>query len=151
MEVAVTRLADLPKGAVASLVAESEGDGWRFVRRLTDEWAAGSNRFDRPSEGLFAAWADGVLVGVCGLNVDPYADDFTIGRVRRLYVARAFRGHGVGCRLVQAVVGAARGRFQSLRVRTENTEAGRLYERLGFAAVTGVPDCTHVLDLSTDA
>src|SRR5260370_34698880 len=125
MEVAVTRLADRPKGAVASLVAESEGEGWRFVRWLSDEWAAGSNRFDRPGEALFAAWASEVLVGVCGLNVDPYAADSTIGRVRRLYVARASRGHGGGWRLVQAVVQAARGRFRAVRVRAEDPEAGR--------------------------
>jgi GNAT superfamily N-acetyltransferase len=151
MEVTVTRLNDLPLDALAPLVAESERDGWRFVRRLTDEWIAGTNRFDRPGEGLFAAWGDDRVVGVCGLNADPYATDVTLGRVRRLYVARTSRGHGIGRRLVQAVIQAARGRFRLLRVRTENPVADRLFERIGFAGVVGVPDCTHVLVLGTDA
>jgi GNAT superfamily N-acetyltransferase len=147
MEITVARLFDLPADGIAPLVAESEREGWRFVRRLADEWAAGANRFDRPGEALLAAWADGALAGVCGLSADPYAGDPAIGRVRRLYVLGALRGRGVGRLLVQAVVQAARGRFRALRVRTESAAAGRLYERLGFMPVVGVPDCTHMLAL----
>jgi GNAT superfamily N-acetyltransferase len=149
MEVTVARLFDLPADAFAPLVAESEREGWRFVRRLADEWAAGTNRFDRPGEALLAAWADGALVGVCGLSADPYASDPVIGRVRRLYVLGAFRRRSVGHLLVQAVLQAARKRFRSLRVRTESAAAGRLYERLGFVPAVGVPNCTHTLALGT--
>jgi GNAT superfamily N-acetyltransferase len=124
-------------------------EGWRFVRRLADEWVAGTNRFDRSGEELLAAWADGALVGVCGLNTDPYAGDPATGRVRRLYVLRAFRGRGVGRLLVQAVLQSARTRFRSLRLRTESAAAGRLYERLEFVPAVGVPDCTHTLILGT--
>src|SRR5689334_25434208 len=102
MKVALARLSGLPDGAFAPLVAEGEREGWRFVRRLADEWAAGTNRFDRPGEALFAAWSGDALVGVCGLNADPYVADQLVGRVRRLYVLRAFRGRGVGKRLVGA-------------------------------------------------
>jgi GNAT superfamily N-acetyltransferase len=150
MEVTVERLTDLPPDALAALVAESERAGWRFVRRLSDEWAAGANRFDRPGEVLFATRVDGRLVGVCGLNVDPYAADEAVGRVRRLYVLAEFRRIGVGRRLVRAVVAAARGRFGSLRLRTESREAAAFYERLGFRPV-GLPDCTHVLGLEAGA
>jgi GNAT superfamily N-acetyltransferase len=80
-------------------------------------------------------------------NGDPYAADRTTGRVRRLYVLRAFLGSGVGRQLVRAVVAAAIGRFQRLRVRTQRPEADRLYQRLGFQLVAGVPDCTHTLEL----
>jgi GNAT superfamily N-acetyltransferase len=149
MQVLVARLSQLPADALALLVAESEGEGWRFVRRLADEWAAGTNRFDRPGEALFAAWADGELVGVCGLNADPYTADPAVGRVRRLYVLRAFRGRGMGRRLVRAVIQSARARFQSLRVRTESAAAGRLYEQLGFVPTIGHTDCTHTLALGT--
>jgi GNAT superfamily N-acetyltransferase len=115
---------------------------------LTDEWTSGANRFDKPDEALFVASVHGVVVGVCGLNVDPYGGDESVGRVRRLYVLRAYRGRGVGRRLVQAVVSAAAiRRFRMLRVRTENPEAARLYERLGFRQVAGIADCTQALDL----
>jgi GNAT superfamily N-acetyltransferase len=149
MEVAVARVCDMPVEALAPLVAESELEGWRFVRRLIDEWAAGSNRFDQPGEALFAAWVDGTLVGVCGLNADPYSADSAIGRVRHLYVLRAFRGRGVGRQLVQVVIQFARAGFQLLRVRTASPVAGRLYEQFGFVPAVGEPDCTHILILGT--
>ena len=68
------------------LIDDSEREGLRFVRRLADEWASGANRFDRPGEMLFVAWGEGQVVGVAGLNVDPYTDGSGVGRVRHLYV-----------------------------------------------------------------
>jgi len=89
----------------------------------------------------------GRLVGVCGLNIDPYTSDRSVGRIRRLYVREEFRNIGVGRQLVQAVIATAQSRFDSLRVRTENPEAASFYERLGFRRRVGVPDCTHTLEL----
>ena len=100
MAVVVERLSELPAEALAPLVAESEQAGLRFVRRLAEEWAGGRNRFDRPGEACFAALVDGRMVGVCCLNVDPYATDPAVGRVRHLYVLSAYRKLGVGRRLV---------------------------------------------------
>jgi len=151
MEVTVKRLTDLTPGALAALVVESEQAGWRFVRRLSDEWVTGANRFDKPREALFAAWTAGWLVGVGGLNVDPYTSDRRVGRIRRLYVLEEFRHVGAGRQLVQAIIATAQGRFDSLRVRTENPEAASFYERLGFRRRIGVADCTHTLELGINA
>ncbi len=46
------------------------------------------------------------------------------------------------------VVAAARGRVDTLRLRTHNAAAARLYERLGFRPCPGDPDCTHALELA---
>lgn len=147
MDVTIEPTCDLRATDLAPLVAEADRAGWRFVRRLVDEWASGVNRFAGPGEALFLARAGGVVVGVCGLTQDPYASDPTVGRVRRLYVLEAVQGRGVGRRLVEAVLRAAVGRFRTLRVRTENPTAGRLYERLGFRPTPALPDCTHVRDV----
>ena len=80
-----------------------------LVRRLVDEWRDGSNRFDRPGEAVFGAWVEGRLVGVCGLNIDPYVRDERMGRVRHLYVLTACRRHGVGRLLMARVIEAACG------------------------------------------
>jgi GNAT superfamily N-acetyltransferase len=149
VEFTVTRLSSITADIFVPLVAESEREGWQFVRRLKTDWETGSNRFDQPGEALFAAWVDGILVGVCGLNADPYTLDQSVGRVRRLYVLREFRGRGIGRNLVQAVIQSAGDRFRSLRVRTESFAAGRLYERLGFVSLVGVAECTHTLTLSS--
>lgn len=105
------------------------------------------NRFDRLGETLLVAESAGRVVGVCGLNVDPYAARPGIGRVRHLYVLIADRRRGTGARLVGAIMESARGHFATLRLRTNNPAAARLYERLGFARADGVADCTHVLEL----
>ncbi len=149
MPIDIERATDLSARDLAPLIAESESEGWRFLRRLIDDWTSGANRFDRPGEVFFVARVAGLIVGVCGLNVDPYAADELTGRVRRLYVLRDYRGNGIGRRLVEAVVAAAMGRFRSLRVRTENPDAARFYECLGFANITGDLECTHVLELSS--
>jgi ribosomal protein S18 acetylase RimI-like enzyme len=96
---------------------------------------------------LFVARVGDDVVGVCGLNVDPYVDDPTIGRVRHLYVLVRRRRSGIGEQLVADVIEAARGRFERLHLRTTNLTAARLYERLGFRRTGEGRDRTHVLDL----
>ena len=141
-----TRLRELPAD-VQPLVTESEQAGLRLVRRLVDEWRDGVNRFDRPGEALFGAWRGERLVGVCGLNVDPYAGDDHVGRVRHLYVLVDARRHGVARALMAETLAAARGRFPTLRLSTSNPAAARLYESLGFRPVTE-RHCTHLLSLA---
>lgn len=62
----IETLRELPPDRVRDLLADSEAAGSRIARRLVDEWADRTNRFDRPGEALFGAWAGGRLVGVCG-------------------------------------------------------------------------------------
>lgn len=81
----IERMHGLPEGLDA-LVRESVGEGFSGLQRLQQAWQDGRNRFERSGEALFAARAGGRLVGVCGLNVDPYLDDSSVGRVRHLYV-----------------------------------------------------------------
>ncbi|WP_432140516.1 N-acetyltransferase family protein [Streptomyces sp. bgisy084] len=79
-------------------------------------------------DGLTAAWvaeADGTVAGhaaLCGPEVS------------RLYVAPAARGAGLGGRLLRAVEAeaAARGLRPVLEVKTTDTAAIALYERLGW-------------------
>jgi GNAT superfamily N-acetyltransferase len=144
----IERLSEAPAENLGGLIAESEANGLRFVRRLADEWASGANRFDRPGEALFVARIAGQPVGVCGLNVDPYADGPGVGRLRHLYVLSTHRRRGVGRQLVTEVIQAARGAFDTLRLSTRNPEAAQLYERLGFQRCADAGDCTHIMPLA---
>lgn len=148
--VRIERLDGLPADRLAPLIAESEQAGVRFVGRLAEEWESGVNRFDRPGEALFGALRGRRLLGVCGLNVDPYAGEPRVGRVRHLYVLTAYRRHGVGRQLLGAVIAAAHGSFGTLRLGTASPEAARLYEALGFRRHAGDARCTHVLELAAD-
>src|SRR5262245_49124787 len=147
MTFSILQFQALPPDDLAELVAEGERTGRRFVRRLVEEWTAGVNRFDRSGEALFAAHLAGRVVGVCGLNIDPYTTEPRVGRLRHLYVLAAYRRQGVGERLVQRVMDAAQGVFDRLRLRTRNEAAARFYERLGFRGCAGSTDSTHFFEL----
>ncbi|MFN3432580.1 MAG: GNAT family N-acetyltransferase, partial [Candidatus Sericytochromatia bacterium] len=115
------------------------------------EYVSGVNRFDGPSEVLFVVTDGETPVAVCGLNRDPYLDDPGVGRVRHLYVLKAYRHLGLGRSLVVAVMDAARGPFHMLTLRTENPVAARLYASLGFVAEPAVAHATHWCRLSDGA
>lgn len=135
----------LPEG-VDELLTSSRTEGFRMVQRLVEDWSSGANRFDRTNETLLCSNAGGQLAATCGLNVDPYANDAAVGRVRHLYVLPSLRQRGIGRALVQSIVTHAAGRFDALRVRTDSAHASQFYERLGFRAVA-CPDASHMLTL----
>ena len=126
------------------LVTEAEAGGHLFVRRLRDEWASGSNRFDMRGERLIVARAGDRLVGVGGLNHDPYTQAPGIGRLRHLYVARDARRRGVGALLVRSILAGAAVHFTLIRLRTDSAEAAAFYSRLGFHP-TDEEGATHFL------
>jgi GNAT superfamily N-acetyltransferase len=146
-DVSVSRLHELPLDRLAELIAESEKNDCRFLRRLVDDWESGSNRFAQPGEALFAAVVGGRIIGICGLNSDPYCSGGRVGRVHHLYVAVEFRRRGIGGLLVSTVVQTARNAFEQLRLRTDSAPAARFYEVLGFRRCEGEARCTHTLEL----
>ncbi len=143
----IVRIQELELNALEELRAESSREGFRFVERLCDEWVSGANRFNAPGEALFVAVADGQVVGVCGLNCDPYACDPHVGRVRRFYVARAYRRRGIGRALLESVITSARDHFSLLRARTD--ASSDFYIARGFRRITSEPEATHVLALTS--
>src|SRR5271156_3087694 len=116
---AITRITDLDVTALQRLREESSREGYRFMERLCEEWVSGANRFNGPGEVLFLAVVDDQVVGVCGLNRDPYAHGARTGRVRRLYVLPTYRRSGIGQALLEAVIAHAHENFDLLRARTE--------------------------------
>lgn len=127
-----------------ALLQESLSEGHAMLRRLEENWRNGTSTFSRPGETLLCALHGSTLAGICGRNVDPYAQDEKAGRVRHLYVRRDHRGRGVGRLLVQAVILDAGRHFGHLNVRAPH-EAFRFYERLGFRRVENDPTVTHRL------
>jgi GNAT superfamily N-acetyltransferase len=131
---------------ISTLLAVSRGEGHNLVERLVDEWD-GSNRFDRPGEIALEARFGPRLVGVGGLNRDPYVDDPGVGRIRHLYVTPDVRGMGVGRALVIALVDHARESFERVRLRAGASDARGFYLRLGFEETPDEEDSTHQIRL----
>lgn len=128
----------------AALREASVAEGQRMPARLQENWISGLNRFDRPGEILAGAIVDGVLAGVCGRNVDPFAGDASAGRVRHLYVTPGHRGKSIGSQLVCFIVRDAADFFRFLNTRAP-PQAFEFYERLGFSPVLENNTVTHRL------
>lgn len=131
---------------IAELLDAAEREGFRFIRRLADDWASG------PREAFFVARVDGRLAGVCGVNVDPYAGSPDIARLRHLYVLPGFRRGGIGRALTNvAIEFAFNAGYRVIRLRTDTAEAAAFYERCGFTRVHGDAACTHELRTTANA
>jgi GNAT superfamily N-acetyltransferase len=141
----ITRIA-LPVAGMDELQAEARAEGYNFIDTLAQEWASGANRFDHSGETVLGCFDEDMLVAVGGLNIDPFAGDPQMGRIRRIYVRREWRRKGIGRDLVTALIVEARRSFRIVRLRAENPDAARVYERLGFVPIAN-PDATHILFL----
>ncbi|MCD2188936.1 GNAT family N-acetyltransferase [Actinomycetospora soli] len=121
-DVRLRALTDAP-GAFATTLAREEAvpdDGW--VERVT-------------TAAWFLAWSPAGVVGVAVGIDDP--DDADARHLVGMWVEPAHRGDGTAARLVEAVLGWARGdgaRAVALWVVDGNERARRFYARLGFRA-----------------
>jgi N-acetylglutamate synthase-like GNAT family acetyltransferase len=81
---------------------------------------------------------------MCGLNVDPYVDDSTVGRLRHLYVHPDHRRRGVAAALVDRCLVDAGETFARVRLRTSSPVADAFYRSIGFEAIDD-EDATHAV------
>jgi GNAT superfamily N-acetyltransferase len=121
--------------ALDEIRAEAADDGFRFIEKLMTEWESGANRFDQPGECFLGAFSGADLIGVGGLNRDPYAKGKAAGRIRHLYVRRAARGQGVGSALLRHLLDEAKVAFDLMRLRTDTRKAAAFYLSHGFLPV----------------
>lgn len=138
----IERITVLPAD-LGDLIRLSLRDDFRALQRMREDWVSGSNRFDRPGEALFEARVGSRLIGLCGLNRDPYMQAPKVGRVRHLYVHPDFRRRGVGRLLVSKIVECASRSFVRVRLRTSGADADQFYVAIGFRRVVGEPNATH--------
>ena len=99
-----------------------------LVTRIVADFAAGA---DPAMERAWIAEADGARVG----SVFCTRRDETTAQLRLLLVEPAFRGHGLGRRLVEECLGFARSAGYTRIVLWTNdalADARRIYERAGF-------------------
>ena len=138
----VARIRTLPDD-IENLAERAHWEGYRFIRRLIDEFESGANAFTHPGEALFEVRILGKLVGIAGLNIDPYVSGGSVGRVRRMYVHPGHRNHGIGTALIEAIEKHARGSFDLLQLRTDSDAASRFYASVGFVPLHGAAEASH--------
>jgi GNAT superfamily N-acetyltransferase len=144
----INKILDLSKVDISSLVEESKQEGFRFLERLVNEYKNGTNEFKKPSEALYGVFTDtGIIVGIGGLNVDPYTTDEKVGRIRRFYILRNFRRKGIGQILLNRIVNEAKKDFDRLVLHTDTPEASKFYRSFGFLEEFNYPKITHFMKL----
>ena len=148
MSYRILRVSQMPISDWNSLLKASLGEGFRFLRRLEDEWASGQNQFSRPGEGLFQIRnANHELLGIGGINQDPYAMSQEIGRLRRFYILPSYRGHGLGKTLLTHILTSVQSDFSLVYLRTDQVRAAGFYESMGFERLTDHPSASHRMSL----
>ena len=144
LHIDISRVVTVPPDLEEELLPASIDEGFKSVRWLRHDWAEGDNRFSEPGEAFYVARMGGRLVGVCGVNRDPFVDDARVCRLRRLYVLPQSRRMGVGRRLVLRAVEDAGTQFSAIRLRTFDSESAKFFEALGFTEVERGEGATHV-------
>jgi len=94
--------------------------------------------YSPPHGALLLAWVDETLAGCCALRPLPSADYPNACEMKRLYVRPAYRRLGLGRRLAEATLDAARvaGYEYVLLDTLDDMEAARsLYADLGFVEI----------------
>lgn len=143
LDISIERTDTLPADLHVDLIPASTREGFTPVQWLREQWEDGTNRFSEPGEAFYVVRIDGRLVGVCGLNLDPYDKKSAAGRLRRLYVLPDFRRKGIGRQLVLRVLEGARGHFDVVNLRTFDDDSSAFFEAIGFIQVEDIENVTH--------
>jgi GNAT superfamily N-acetyltransferase len=146
-EIAVYPLEKLTPEDLRPLLNESLSEGYDFIQRLWDDYEQGTNRFDTAGAILLGVFNGQHLIGVGGIQRDPYLNRPDVGRVRHVYILKAYRRQGVGKRLLEALIQHARADFTLLTLRTQTQSAAAFYVASGFDDQPLFPDATHFLRL----
>ncbi|HFJ3758697.1 TPA: GNAT family N-acetyltransferase [Salmonella enterica] len=121
--------------------------GFNILRRLEENWLNGQNCFDKAGENLLGYYADGLPVGVCVLNQDPYTPSVRGERLRHLYVGIEWRRRQVAITLLRAILGGS-GRWFDF-INTNAPQSAFIFnEGAGFIPLTDVDNVTHRLYLT---
>ncbi len=147
-QIVIAHISELDSKSIHHLAEESLSQGFWFVERLIREYRSGLNCFDRSGEILLTASVHGAIVGIGGLNQDPYLNDSKVGRLRHLYVEAVWRKRGVGRLLVTQLIHVAKQHYQLLTLRTDTPAAAEFYQKLGFKTHPSWEHTTHHIQLN---
>jgi ribosomal protein S18 acetylase RimI-like enzyme len=146
-KIEIQKIEQLDFNELANLIDQSVEEGYHFMLRLKKEYINGENRFSKDGEAFFVAKSAGNIIGVSGLNQDPYLQNPKIGRVRRLYVSKNYRRLGVGRLLIDAIIQEAQKYYIMIILKTDNPIADKFYRSRGFSATSLNEHATHFLQL----
>ncbi|HGH7182063.1 GNAT family N-acetyltransferase [Bacillus cereus] len=114
------------------LVQESKDEGFNFLLKLINEYENEINTFNKTVECLYGIFQGEKLIGIGGLNVDPYTENNKIGRLRRFYISKDYRRTGLGNLLLNRLLSHAEKYFQIVVLHTDTKQGNAFYLANGF-------------------
>lgn len=114
------------------LVQESKEEGFNFLKNLINEYENELNTFNKSGECLYGIFQEERLIGIGGLNEDPYTENNKIGRLRRFYIAKDYRRIGLGKLLLNQLLSHAEKYFKVVVLHTDTKQGDVFYTANGF-------------------
>ncbi|MGE1053145.1 GNAT family N-acetyltransferase, partial [Bacillus sp. GFa4/2] len=105
---------------------------FNFLIRLINGYKNKVNVFNKTGECLYGIFQGDMLIGVGGLNEDPYTKDNKIGRLRRFYISRDYRRLGLGNLLLNQLLCHAEKYFEVIVLHTDTKQGDVFYTANGF-------------------
>ena len=146
----IVKLSQIQWNHLDQLINSSSSEGHSFLKLMKAQYLSGDNRFEYEGEGVYAYIKNQQLIGICGLNKDPYLEDKNVGRIRHLYILPEFRKMGYGRQLIEHVVREAQSHYKLLTLRTFEYNASAFYKCLGFQTDTMIYAATHHYQLNSE-
>ena len=143
----IQQVKELPTDFSNELLPASIREGFEPIMWLKDDWKSGKNKYNQFGEAFYIARFGNKLVGVCGVNRDPYSTDVSVCRLRRLYVLPSTRRIGVGRLIVEQAISIARNHFTTIRLRTLDDQSALFFKAVGFRETKNQKEATHEMRL----
>ena len=127
--------------SVSFMAGYSQGEAEGFFSRVAESAGAGGRV-------LFAAFADGKLVGTAQLDTDVPPNQLHRADIAKMLVRRAARGQGIGKALLAACEAEARAQGRTLLVLDTMTDsaAEKMYSAAGFVKAGIIPNYAQFPD-----
>ncbi|MFD5259927.1 GNAT family N-acetyltransferase [Bacillus wiedmannii] len=146
-DIHIQQIEDLMKYEHDYLVQESKEEGFNFLIKLKSDYENKINTFNKTGECLYGIFQVERLIGIGGLNEDPFTENNKIGRVRRFYIAKEYRRKGLGGLLLVRILNDAKKYFNIVVLHTDTEQGDKFYTSSGFVKGTKYVGASHYLNL----
>jgi ribosomal protein S18 acetylase RimI-like enzyme len=141
----IKEITDIHTVDLSGLLEESRRNHQRMIVKLIEQWESGENDFGKENEKYWGYFSEDRLIGVGGVNEDPYLKKNIYGRMRHLWVLEAFRRRGIGKALVVQAIEFSKNHYETMTLRTpKDGSADLFYEKLGFERCDWLENVSHI-------
>ena len=148
----INAITDIRSVDLSRFREEAQRAQHRIIAKLIEQWETGENTFGKRHERFWGYFIGDELVGIGGINEDPYLKQPAYGRMRHLWVLEPFRRNGIGRALVSQAEAFAKQHYEWMTLRTPaDGSADAFYAKLGFQRCDWLDSVSHVKSVRNGA